>query len=152
MITLAATAVLFLGACSKTGPAGPQGAQGNSGIDNIIHSDWSSLTFAGSGPYSAIWDVPAITQQVLDKGTVMVFFKSGSFVVPLPATFASTYIYLVLDPGHIRIGSNVNLGIYQFRYLIIVPGGTESTDLLFRNPQLQSMSYKEICKYYHIAE
>ena len=151
MITLAAVIVLFFGACSKTGPAGPQGAQGNPGTDNIIYSAWSSLTFTGSGPYSALWDVSAITQDVLDKGTVLVYFKSGTYVIPLPATFASTYIYLVFDPGHIRIGSNVDLGIYQFRY-IIIPGGVASTDLSFSHAQLLNMRYEEICKHYHIAE
>jgi len=87
-----ACGLLFTG-CKK-GDTGPAGANGTNGNANVVSS---SLTTSAWTYVSPSWEMtftyPAITQNILDNGAVLVYVQQGSNYYQLPYTFypASTY-------------------------------------------------------------
>lgn len=57
---------------------GINGATGPTGTANVIYSNWANVTFTGTNPKQVFISTPAITQDVLDKATVLVFFKTST--------------------------------------------------------------------------
>jgi hypothetical protein len=85
------------GPAGPQGTAGPQGAvgpKGETGTANIIYSDWFALNiktgkimhYVNSTTTGVMYEfsAPSITQDVLDRGMVVVFFKYGDAVHSLP--------------------------------------------------------------------
>jgi len=117
------------GATGPQGPVGPQGPKGDTGIANIVYSKWDS-SFAGT---SAVWTVPAITQGILDSGTVLVYVWQSGYVYPLPydnVNGSGFYVNDLLSVGQIHLYCNAsyNLNQFKFRY-IIMHGGVAGTDI-----------------------
>src|SRR5258708_5762734 len=83
--SIVAAALLFTG-CKKgdTGPAGASGANGNANVQvteiTIQPSDWGAVI--PNYQYTKSFSVPAITQSVIDKGTVELQGASGSITDP----------------------------------------------------------------------
>lgn len=139
-------AAIWLSACTKRpeiGPQGPVGEQGPpgepgakgpsgdpgaSGTIKVITSDWLSFPFTGSGRnWTGTINAPEITQEVLDKGTVAVYyFLNNQFIYKLPykGTYASTnWVKANVSLGTITIQSTTNLTVNtKFRYVITPPG------------------------------
>ena len=152
-------AILFIGlvftqACKgPEGPAGPAGKDGTIGKDgatgptgpagtaNVFYSSWSPAGTWGKTTYNSLVrsyiDVtaPRITQDVLDKGVVLVYAKvntSDGYVRQLPVSlksqFTEEYIDYTLQVNTLRIWSTPIVATvdpssaYQFRY-VVVPGG-----------------------------
>ena len=116
------------GATGPQGPAGPKGAKGDTGTANVMYSKWDSA-FSGT---SAVWSVPAITQGILDSGTVLVYVDQNGYVYPLPydnVNGSGFYINDLLRPGQISLycASGYNLNQFKFRY-VIIPGGVAVSD------------------------
>jgi len=68
---------LFMLACSKvgiTGPQGPQGPQGPTGNANVQSITFTNITVPLDSIY--IFNIPAITQGILDSGNVSVFYQN----------------------------------------------------------------------------
>lgn len=117
------------GATGAQGPAGPHGVKGDTGTANVIYSKWDSA-FSGT---SANWTVPAITQGILDSGTVLVFVNQNGYVYPLPydnVNGSGFYINDLLSVGKISLYCNAsyNLNQFKFRY-VIIPGGVQVNDI-----------------------
>jgi hypothetical protein len=143
---------LLVMSCKKgdTGPAGPAGTA------NVIYSDWftpgSYTKDTVFGTYGFIYDkaAAAITQKIIDSGTVITFGKLAGYnpviwptgqiaALPINITYMNgsvanidTWSALV-TPGNLRIqlqsSTNAYGGIsnlHQFRY-IIIPGGAKTT-------------------------
>jgi hypothetical protein len=111
---------VILASCSKQGPAGATGPAGNA---NVIVSAWTN-GFSGT---SADWQVSPITQGVLDSSAVLVYFQEGNIVRQLPYDPADGSGYFVEDDlgvGEIDLscGTNQDLSLYSFRYVIIPSG------------------------------
>lgn len=104
-------AVLATSACKKevAGPAGPQGAPGNA---NVKSTTQLATFFLYGNSYKATIYFSSITQDILDKGAVLVYEKSGSSYYPLPVTiypsssFSRTFNYEVFLGG-------VNIYVYD---------------------------------------
>jgi len=116
------------GAPGPQGPAGPQRPKGDTGTANVIYSKWDS-SFSG---VSAIWNVPVITQGILDSGNVLVYVNQNGYVYPLPydnLNGSGFYINDLLSPGKISLfcSSAYNLNEFKFRY-VIIPGGVSAAD------------------------
>jgi hypothetical protein len=94
------------GATGATGPAGPAGKDGKDGAgasSNITTTGWLTVkktdwqVFDDSTAYFNIFPDKNITQSVLDKGAVMVYFKGATdngYILPLPydaSVFQITY-------------------------------------------------------------
>jgi hypothetical protein len=117
------------GATGATGPQGPQGPKGDTGTANVIYSKWDS-SFSG---VSAIWTVPAITQGILDSGTVLVYTDQNGYVYPLPydnVNGSGFYLNDLLNVGKIELfcAPAYNLNEFKFRY-VIIPGGVQVADV-----------------------
>ncbi len=157
--------ITFL-ACSKpedgaVGPAGPAGTA------NVIYSDWivAPATTPGNidGTLGNITNIaaPKLTQEIIDKGTVLVYGKFNTTSFPLPYTsFAGG------DPNTINFYPEVNNiklmrfkhdgsgGItisssVMFRY-ILIPGGMTAGTSKQAQLDFHKMSYTEVCAYLKI--
>ncbi|WP_090335710.1 collagen-like triple helix repeat-containing protein [Dyadobacter koreensis] len=126
------------GTPGATGPAGPTGPAGSA---NVFYSSWAAAGTWSKTTYNSLLrsyiDIaaPRITQDVLDKGLVLVYAKvntSDNYVRQLPVTlksqFTEEYIDYTLQINTLRIWSTPIAATvepstaYQFRY-IVVPGG-----------------------------
>lgn len=166
------SAVIFMDACKaekgEVGPAGPAGiagptgangavgANGPTGTANVIYSPWSviSITTGSSAPFTAEVVATQITQDVLDKGVILCFFRNISTleVFPLPYSFPTSSTatqegYASYAVGKIKLRSNVTLSQVGFRY-VIIPGGVPSG----RMASLKSMSYEEIKSMFNLPD
>ncbi|MCK9612504.1 MAG: hypothetical protein PHR81_03205 [Bacteroidales bacterium] len=163
--------------CKKEeGPAGPQGPEGPAGTANVIYSDWigfqatswseTAITEFGKTMRHYYDTVPEITQNIVDKGLVMVYIKSAGTpeAQPLPMTiygltqFVNQFMTFRLsnnlltiiffnidnndDPGSFAGDPSTN----AYRY-IIIPGGISASMANFNQ-----MSYQEICKKLNIEK
>ncbi|HLX66763.1 MAG TPA: hypothetical protein VKR41_07195 [Puia sp.] len=141
ILTLALSALMIsvtIASCSKQGPAGvtgatgpagaagPAGPVGPAGNTNIIYSGWDS---GFSGTY-AFWQVPALTQGVVDSSAVLVYALVDGYGDPRPlpwdniAGISGDYINYQLSVGSIILfcGGGITLNQFIFRYVIIPPG------------------------------
>ena len=151
----------FVISCKKgdTGPAGTA---------NVIFSDWfkpdtyKKDTIFGIWGFNYIQDAPAITQNVLDSGTVIVYGKLLGYnplvwpvtqIAPLPisltyvsgGTTTDTWSSLVsVGTVKIRFVNDKNTygsisNAHLFRY-VIIPGAKKATATNYAR-----MSYEEVC-------
>lgn len=125
-----------------------KGDPGPAGTANVFYSDWSntapwiaSTTSTGSGKETWYLDIaePRITQDIVDKGAVLVYAKfvgdpDGDLVKALPSTYydngstlSQYHFQYAVSPGKVRIicdvmpaGKPANTN--QIRY-IVIPGG-----------------------------
>lgn len=116
------------GSVGQQGPQGPAGPAGATGTANVQFSPWISVafTYSGGAGYLSTLLAPAITQDVLDKADIRVYFKSGSIVRPLPyvsLVAGGTTVTSAFQVGSIRLSASVLFDGPQFRY-VIIPGGT----------------------------
>lgn len=138
-------------ATGPTGSTGATGATGAKGTANVIYSNWVTPATYTKDTVFTTWhlytDIAAagITQDVLDKGTVIVYGKLDGYttsvwptnqVSALPilltyqeggTTYTDTWSSLV-TPGNVRIDFvddnnlyNAISNAHQFRY-VIIPG------------------------------
>jgi hypothetical protein len=97
--------VLFIvGACGK--PAGiiPQAKGGNTNIVSVI---FFGITINPNSAYS--FDIPQITQSILDSGTISVYFRNSIVIFdtwyPLPYYLVKNDSVTSLAISEIRVGS-----------------------------------------------
>lgn len=145
------SALFFLTQSCKKGDTGPAGKDGNA---NVTYSEWFNPTTYTKDTIFGIWGfyhnraVTAITQPILDSGTVLVYAKLLGYnpavwgtnqVGLLPITLAYTQgpglnhdvWSALLSPGNLRIRFvndrnqyNTIVTQHVFRY-VIIPGGTK---------------------------
>jgi hypothetical protein len=161
--------VLAVTSCKK-GDTGPQGEPGTA---NVIYSPWFKPASYKRDTIYGVWGynhnevAPAITQHVLDSGTVLTFGKLLGYnasvwpegqIGQLPVTVSYMQGNLQIDTwqayataGNLRIRFTNNNNLYtsitaqhQFRY-IIIPGGAPTA-------RMAQLSYSELCRKYNIPE
>jgi hypothetical protein len=151
-LTVAVTLLVLITSCKKgdTGPTGPAGTA------NVIYSDWFTPaaykkdTIFGSYGFNYDKADAAITQKIIDSGTVITYGKLDGYnpiiwptaqvsALPINITYLSgsssnidTWSSLV-TPGNLRIRLVSSLNAYGsisnahlFRY-VIIPGGVKNT-------------------------
>lgn len=161
------------------GPEGPEGAQGPVGSPNVIYSDWftpqswpSSEAF-GRTVFSHEESVPAITQEILDSGLVLVYGKLNGYASSIWPTDRISQLPITvqyeqggsqidvwsanLHPDILEITFTNNVDTYanissnhQFRY-VIVPGGTPVESAAAGAVQAD-MSYEKMRALYGVSE
>lgn len=112
------------GAVGATGPTGPQGVPGTA---NVIYSPWVAVSFAGSGTsYVSNITAPQLTQTVLDRADIRVYWSESGRVLSLPyaeVVGGTTYtVHQRLYVGRIELKASYALSSQQMRY-VIIPGG-----------------------------
>jgi hypothetical protein len=161
---------LFAMSCSKdgaVGPAGPAGANGINGINgtngnaNVIgtntvsvpSSSWTSS--GGNTVWTTTLTASAITQTIVDRGMVSVFFQSGSGWIALPYSnpqnhyftvygfaLGSVQISITTESGYVLTspGSNV------FRIVVISPSNK------IANPNIDWKDYNQVKEALHLRD
>jgi hypothetical protein len=171
------------GANGTTGATGTNGATGATGSANVIYSDWITPTLIDYkettifGIYHFDVNIPAsaITQAVLDNGTVLVYCRLDGYqgILPnnpesqLPITLffqlngvntsdtwtafiavGSITIDLFNENNYYTVNSSSNpfyYGLNQFRY-VIIPGGVHTLGSI--NPA----NYGQVAAAFHLKE
>lgn len=174
LIIISSISLFFIIGCEgpegPTGPQGlqgeqgPQGQQGPEGTANVIYSDWITLSDLEAPSDTTVlgrtyskWEIPAseLTQEIINQGTILVYFSLEGVVLPLPTTFGGSnpifITYAPFQPGTLSIlaqnldntTSGLNASI-QFRY-ILIPGGTAA-----KQKQPDFSNYHETMEFYGI--
>jgi hypothetical protein len=152
------------GATGAQGPAGPAGASGTS---NVIYSPWITNVWEKvPNPLFVqhTFAAPLITQAVLDKGVVLVYFKESAdsnFIKILPSAFyLNGELIFTIDSffelGKLTVFHGISKapngeGIETFRpdsqtRYIIIPGGVAGR---IKYP-VDFNNYEEVCSYFGI--
>lgn len=144
------------GVDGKNGTNGEVGTTGPAGSANVIYSDWTTVIFAGTSPdYSCNIIAPAITQNILDRGTVIVFSKSSNNIYPVPYLYPSSsttyYIQPAIRLGNINLYANITY-VNVFRYIIIPSGVPSGRGTTITRPNYNQMTYSQVCAKYNIPE
>ncbi|MFM9989718.1 hypothetical protein [Flavobacterium sp.] len=163
-IRVLAVTLIFI-SCSKP----EDGAAGPTGTANVIYSNWASApvatatTIDGTNGNTTSIAATQLSQEILDKGTVLVYGKFSTTVFPLPYVStaggsANTLTYFP-ELNNIKLfrfkhdgsgGVSISTSV-QFRY-ILIPGGTPVATGKQAQPDFKKMSYAEVCKYCQIPE
>ena len=152
---------LFAMSCSKdgadgaTGPAGANGLNGTNGSNgnaNVIGtntfsappSSWTASS--GNTVWSTTLVVPQITQAIVDRGIVSVFYQTGSIWMALPTSNPQNHyfsnfgfvlgavgVYLVAESGY-----TVTPGTTIFRVVVISPSNK------IANPKTNWNDYQQV--------
>ncbi|MDW8849845.1 hypothetical protein SD960_07050 [Flavobacterium sp. MMLR14_040] len=167
---------LFTISCSSddgtngtNGVDGQPGATGATGTANVIYSAWltapvaAAETVDGTSGMSTSLVVPELTDDILSKGTVLVYvsFGSGTFSLPYTSTaggFVNT-ITAVSTLKKIKLfrfrhdqGGTVNLPTsLSWRY-ILIPGGVAAATSKTAKLDYSKMSYQEVCAHFNIQQ
>jgi hypothetical protein len=152
------------GATGAAGPAGATGATGATGTANVIYSNWeyakafSDTTIDNSNLKVGYITVPKLTTEILNSGSIQVYFTYGGGVLPLPYTsnaggksstidFKPLFKRIAITRFTADNSNSVALStLLQYRY-IIIPGGTLA---LAKKANLDLNNYEAVKKYYSI--
>lgn len=153
-----ACGLLFTG-CKKEGPPGKDGTNGKDGNANVVSS---SVTSGGWSYVSPSWEqaftYPAITQNILDKGAVLVYVQSGSNYYQLPYTFypsstySRTYTYVHYLGGlkvfvtDSDLTQPTNPGTLTFKVVVIAASGRAA------NPNVNYNDYNAVKKAFNLQD
>lgn len=127
------------GATGAAGATGATGATGNADVNAYLFSN-KSISITGTN-----FNVPAITQPIVDQGLVLVYMSTSSSGpwYPLPYTQGGTTISLVnYSLGQISLIASTNqTGIYL--KVVVIPGNS-LTQLSTANPHLNYNNYNQV--------
>lgn len=140
------------GATGAKGDKGDTGATGATGTANVIYSPWTSVTFTGSGTsYIGTLAAAKLTQEILDKGDIHVYWSEGGRVITIPySQVFGTTTYTVFPRfyvGRIDLVSSYALSPQMIRY-VIIPGGVAGG----RKAAIDYSNYEEVKKYYNLKD
>lgn len=177
------TAVLLFSGCADDGDVGPKGdkgdqgdtgEQGETGTANVIYSEWFALNTAtnkfakfvnvSSNKLVYEFDAPDITQEVVERGLVVAFFRLDGYTYTLPFL----YIYNIHFELHAIAVSKLQISFYEegfqandnstqivedeplFRY-IIIPGENPISTSRASSP-VDYNDYEAVKAYYKIPD
>jgi len=164
---------IFTISCSSDdgsdGLNGVDGKQGVAGTANVIYSAWltapvaAAETVDGTSGMSTSLVVPELTDDILSKGTVLVYvsFGSGTFTLPYTSTaggFVNT-ITAISTLKKIKLfrfrhdqAATVNIPTsLSWRY-ILIPGGVAAATSKMAKVDYSKMSYEEVCAHFNIQQ
>lgn len=160
MLTLAC-GLLFTNCAKdgKTGPAGPAGANGTNGNANVVSSSITSSSWVYTAPsWGITFTYPAITQDIIDKGAVLVYLKVGSAYNQLPltiyqsASYSSTYEVSTVVGGLTIFATDSDLtqptnpGSKTFKVVVIAASGRAA------NPNVNYNDYNAVKKAFNLQD
>lgn len=154
------------GVDGKTGAAGAIGATGATGTANVIYSAWLTApaavaeTIDGTSGMSTSINAPELSEDILAKGTILVYvsFGTGTYTLPYTSTaggFVNT-ITAISTAKKIKLfrfrhdaGGTVNLPVsLSWRY-ILIPGGVAATTKIAKT-DYSKLSYEEVCARFNV--
>lgn len=142
-LALLVSAVMFISCTGEDGAIGPAGAKGDTGAKgdkgdagtaNVIYSPWLSfpaITVNTATVKAFTFDAPQITQEVIDKGTILVYGKpaSGTTIQPLP------YVSYWVENGSVvgMIDNSINFEPQKFTFSRVFMGDIKTVPIRFAN-------------------
>ena len=129
---------------------GQKGDKGDKGTANVYYSDWILVTMTSTtNKYVGNIYAPKIVQEIIEKGTILMYTKIDNSIYPLPFTTSiGNTIQPGFSPGNIKLFSNYDYS-NLYRY-ILIPG--ENNISAGRKAALKNMSYEEIKALYNIKD
>ena len=160
VITFIAITLSFTFTSCKKGDTGPAGPTGANGVSNIQTSNFtttnSSWSFDPSdNSYNTTISWLAITQSIIDKGTIQVFLGDGSNSqwAALPASFGDNQINYSYKLGQVIISITLSTGAaptnpggQQFKIVIIPPTARMA------NPTVNYKNYLEVKRAFNLKD
>jgi len=141
------------GGTGAQGPAGSNGADGANGADGTMSVKSyllinKSVTLTGFTNFV----ISAITQDIVDKGVVLVYFRTtgstGAYYA-LPYSEADRTITLSdFGVGYVNIKANFSQTGLDFK-IVVIPGGSVTT-LQLAHPGINFKNYNEVATVLHI--
>jgi hypothetical protein len=165
----AALALFAVSSCQKEtndGMEGPPGPKGDTGVANVIYSEWIDVQYDwlvqppdDTLGLAGFIDAPKLTDDIIDKGTIKVYLNLGSeqdpFITAVPYLDPLTGITITpyFFPGQIQVFSFIdgstfmdgNEKLWQYRY-VLIPGGV----LASKPANVNLDNYSEAKKYLKI--
>lgn len=119
-----------VGAQGPKGETGTPGPKGDAGSANVMYSAWTSVSFTGSGTsYIGNLTAPKLTQEMLDKADIRVYWSESGRVLSLPySEVVGTTTYTVHQRfyvGRVELKASYALSAQQFRY-VVIPGAVST--------------------------
>jgi hypothetical protein len=162
LLLVALSTIVFTG-CKKETVQGPPGQNAT-----VYYSEWfSPSAWSGaSGDWYFDASAPDLTQDIVENGVVLAYvwladdLYTATSVRPLPAyAVGANWSFLIHQYGSIEFTSDMSSQPFttgnKFRF-IAIPGTIPALkSATFRNKsaqELRSMSYKDVCKLFNIAE
>ncbi len=141
---------------SCNGTTGPQGKDGNANVHsylyNVSSNDWEQV----SPDYKVTLSTPYITQDILDKGAVLVYIEAvaQNYWLLLPYSDYNSLLLYITTVGQIEIYSGYfdrsqkpNPGAHTFKVVAIA-----GSELLIMPKNLDLTNYQEVAKYFNIMD
>lgn len=149
------------GSQGEQGEQGPQGDQGEPGTANVTYSDWFTITQSdwsgiGSIKITEAIDAPEVTEEIIDKGVVLVYHQFNNQTRQLPYSYSPNGLHLVylfvassitIEGFHLNATTISNISPLKFRY-VVIPGGTAAGGRI----GLDYSDYEEVKAYYGIPD
>jgi hypothetical protein len=109
--------LVFLLACTKQGPAGPAGSEGTPGNANVKSVLFTGITVPMNNTYT--FQIPEITQAIVDSGTVSVFYKGAQaqdtwYPLPQYYYYNGGLVWLILSDIQVGQATLSNYGLSAF--------------------------------------
>jgi hypothetical protein len=103
VLLLFEVALFSFAACTKQGPAGAPGTPGPQGNANVQSIVFSGQSFLANTPLK--FTVPAITQTILDSGSVNIYARTSGATdwVTLPYAFSTQTIDTYISVGQANV-------------------------------------------------
>jgi hypothetical protein len=151
------------GATGATGATGVTGATGNANVTSttidVAATDWRLQGPAGNGWYDTRLTVPSITQAVVDRGLVLVYWNiwPGMYIslptLQSPPNFSDSrqltpYHYLggvLIEEVYVDRTRTVRPGAHKFK-VVVIPAG------LRKIPKVDWNNYAEVAKTFHLPD
>lgn len=167
IFTLLLLALFTISCSSDDGTDGVDGQPGATGTANVIYSAWAAAptavaeTIDGTSGMSTTINAPQLTDDILSKGTILVYvsFGTGTFSLPYTSTaggFANT-ITAISTLKKIKLfrfrhdgGGTVNLPTTLTWRYILIPGGAAAATAKAAKTDYSKMSYEEVCAHFNI--
>nr|WP_294787521.1 hypothetical protein [uncultured Flavobacterium sp.] len=168
IFTLFLIAVSTISCSGDDGVAGTNGVDGAPGSANVIYSNWitaptaATETVDGTYGVSTTINAPELSNDILSKGTILVYMSFGTGVYTLPYTStAGTFVNTITAISslqkiklfrfkHANDGTTVGLPTTLTWRYILIPGGVAATTSKTAKLDYAKMSYEEICARFNI--
>lgn len=162
------------GIAGADGEQGDQGEQGETGTANVIYSDWLDTPIVDndnnimSPTANGSLDVPGLSQEIVDQGTVLVYGKVSAndniYALPYIGNQGVSYYYFFnVEEINIRLttvdGSNIGEPLFATYRYILIPGGVEASNGSgglsggkSSSIDYTKMTYAEVVAHFNITE
>jgi hypothetical protein len=131
----------------------PAGDYGNTTIQSKVFDNYETFQFViANNDYEDTLKYPAITQSVLDKGSVMVYMQLKTDTTTwwtLPYSNSAAHFQIAYSVGMVRVCCDVNPGFantLKFRVVLLSP------TIRMANPTVNFNKYSEVKKVFNLKD